>query len=226
MKLATTLASAIALAALIAFSAHPSRAEDGAGTPPPGPRGERRGPGRRPPPGRGHGHGAVMAADANRDGAVSAKEWQDFLMKIQNDFTQMDKDGDGAISREEMPAGPRQRGDGAGRGRGPDGAEGRRRGPRGGGGGPDSQPGPSGRRGFGPPEGRGPEGRRGPPEGRGPRGPGGPAEQGPDGRPGGGPDAGQPSDGPRESVADLRARIDRLTALVEKLLAERKAGDK
>ena len=154
-----TYAFALSLLAVAALGwlATPSTAEED--TPPkkdrpPPSQAPKDGPPRDGPPKRGgergpRGGGADMAirmADADRDGTVTADEWKTYIDGLQKHFKTLDKDGDGAISKSEMPERRSRRGEGR---RG-----GSRRGP------PDGERG-EGRR--GPPRGDKDGGRRGPP---------------------------------------------------------------
>jgi len=108
MKLTTTVTLLAVLAALTAFVVTPAGAQDEP-VPPPGPsqgkraempaalvriRAEMRA------------LHMTLQADADHDGAVSAAEWKTFLAGLQSGFAALDKDGDGALSKTELPTPP------------------------------------------------------------------------------------------------------------------------
>ncbi len=67
------------------------------------------GPGFGRPPRRTGVASFVGLADADRDGAVSAEEWRAYLDGLNSIFAELDQDGDGSVSSQELPPsrGPR-----------------------------------------------------------------------------------------------------------------------
>ncbi len=158
---------------------------------------------------------ALRAADADRDGTVTAEEWAAHLKTLTDGFAKLDADGDGAVRTAELPRRPRARR-----------MRDRRAGPQpgqppefhrahAGPGGPPPPPHP--------PRGQ-PPGRRGPlgPHGHLPPQAGGPDRpRPPAGRDGPHSRAHERGPRPKPEAAGLEARLDRLIRTLEALLEKR-----